>query len=221
MNEIWDAKTYDAERRRLVPCFDLFYGTAVELVARTVPGNPRILDLGAGTGLLSFILAERVEPRGLHLLDASREMLTHAQSRLAAWRPVITVQSLTDPLPAGPFDAVVSALAIHHLPDEQKRGLFSRIRTVLGAGGIFVNAEQIVGPTPWHQRLYENMHLGAARALGSSPEEVASANQRMQYDRCSTLAKQIEWLNELGYERAGCFFHWFRFAVYAGWKIGG
>ena len=218
MSEIWNAKTYDEERRRLVHCFDLFYGTAVELVARTVPPNSRILDLCAGTGLLSAMLAERVQPRELRLLDASSEMLSRARSRLAACHPVTTVQSLTDPLPAGPFDAVVSALAIHHLQDGQKRDLFLRIGGVLAAGGIFVNAEQVLGATPWHQRLYEETHLGVARALGSSPEEIARANQRMQYDRCTTLAKQIDWLNELGYQRAACFFHWFRFAVYAGWK---
>ncbi len=30
---IWNAQTFDGERRRLVPCFEQFYGTAVELVA--------------------------------------------------------------------------------------------------------------------------------------------------------------------------------------------
>src|SRR5262245_10147960 len=218
MSGIWDAKTYDAERRRLVPCFDLFYGTAVELVARTVPPSPRVLDLGAGTGVLSGLVAGRVKPKLLHLLDASPEMLAQAESRLVVWHPVRTLRSLTAPLPEGPFDAVISALAIHHLRDDEKRDLFSRVREVLAPGGIFINAEQILGPTPWHQRLYEEIHLKTARGLGSSPEEISRAGQRMQHDHCTALAKQIAWLEELHYERAGCFFHWFRFAVYAGWK---
>jgi tRNA (cmo5U34)-methyltransferase len=218
MSSIWNAGTYDAERRRLVPCFDLFYGSAVELVARTVTPEARLLDLGAGTGLLSGLVAERVKPKLLHLLDASTEMLAQAQSRLEYWNPVATLRSLTDPLPGGPFDAVISALAMHHLHDDEKRDLFSRVRAVLAPGGIFVNAEQILGPTVWHQQLYEAIHLEAARALGSSPEEIEGANQRMKHDHCTTVAKQLEWLEELGYERAGCFFQWFRFAVYAAWK---
>jgi UDP:flavonoid glycosyltransferase YjiC (YdhE family)/ubiquinone/menaquinone biosynthesis C-methylase UbiE len=217
-SRIWNARTFDGERRRLVPCFDQFYGTAVELVARTATANPRILELGAGTGLLGEMVANRVKPKEIHLLDASQEMLARAQQRLAAWKPTLLLQQLTDTLPPGPYDAVVSALAIHHIDDSQKRDLLVRIYRVLAPGGLFVNAEQILGPTDWHQKIYEATHLEGARTLGSSEEEIAQAEQRMRHDQCAPLADQIEWLRKIGYERPGCFFHWFRFAVYAGWK---
>jgi tRNA (cmo5U34)-methyltransferase len=218
MSTIWNAETYDSERRRLVPCFDQFYGTAVELVACTVPPKPRILELGAGTGLLSGMLIERLRPSTLLLLDASTEMLARAGERLVNWQPIIAAQQLTDPLPAGPFHAAISALAIHHLDDGQKASLFGRIFEVLAPGGIFVNAEQILGLSDWHQRLYERVHLDSAQALGSSEVELAEAEQRMKQDRCATLSSQLGWLRESGYERVDCFFQWFRFAVYAGWK---
>src|ERR1051326_1647721 len=124
MREIWDPKTYDDERRRLVPCFDAFYGTSAELVARSVPPYPRILDLGAGTGLLSALVAQRARPKELHLIDVSAAMLQRAQLRLVGLRLQTISQSLTAPLPAGPYEAVISALAIHHLDDDQKRDLF-------------------------------------------------------------------------------------------------
>jgi tRNA (cmo5U34)-methyltransferase len=60
MSTVWNAATYDSERRRLVPCFDDFYGSAAELVTRCFPSCPRILDLGAGTGILSAAIVERV-----------------------------------------------------------------------------------------------------------------------------------------------------------------
>ena len=45
---------YDAPRRRLIPCFDAFYGAAIELIAEWgPPPGARLLDLGAGTGLLA------------------------------------------------------------------------------------------------------------------------------------------------------------------------
>ena len=53
-NEV--SQTYDQQRKKLIPCFDDFYDIAVAL-AELENDTPTILDLGAGTGLLSsFIL---------------------------------------------------------------------------------------------------------------------------------------------------------------------
>jgi tRNA (cmo5U34)-methyltransferase len=141
MSKIWNASEYDLPRRRLIPCFDLFYGTAAELVAATVKPSPVLLDLGAGTGLLSEFIAQKTPPASLSLLDESPEMLAKAEARLAKYKLILHIQKFTDPLPAGPFDAVISALAIHHLPDEDKQNLFARVYRSLAPGGVFVNAE--------------------------------------------------------------------------------
>jgi tRNA (cmo5U34)-methyltransferase len=47
-------------------------------------------------------------------------MLAAARQRLAGAELELRVANLTDPLPAGPFDLVVSALAIHHLEGPDK-----------------------------------------------------------------------------------------------------
>lgn len=219
MSQIWNASEYDLSRRRLIPCFDPFYAAAADLVAATVKPSPVLLDLGAGTGILSEFVAQKTHPASLSLLDESPEMLARAEARLAKYKPTLHIQKFTDPLPAGPFDAVVSALAIHHLRDEDKRGLFARIHEILAPGGVFVNAEQVLGPTPWHEQFYDDMHLNGARALGSSADEIRAAQERMRFDRCAPLAKQLRWLGEAGFARADTFFQWFRFAVYAGWKL--
>jgi tRNA (cmo5U34)-methyltransferase len=218
MSAVWNAATYDSERRRLVPCFDEFYGSAADLVARCFPSAPRILDLGAGTGILSATIVDRVPSGRLTLLDASADMLQRAATRLARWRPEILVQPLTAELPSGPFDAVVSALAIHHLNDEEKRTLYAHILRVLSPGGIFINTEQVVGKSARLQVLFEATHLGAARKLGSSDAEIDGAIERMRHDRCATAADQIAWLEQAGYEDVECFFRSFRFAVFGGWR---
>jgi len=218
MSTIWNASTYDTERRRLIPCFDEFYGTVGELVARFCYDSPRILDLGAGTGILSAAIVDRVPTAQLHLLDASPEMLQQAAHRLSAYKPQMFVQALDAGLPSGPFDAIVSALAIHHLDDTEKRRLFSRIFSSLVPGGIFLNAEQVVGRSPRLQSLFESVHLDRARALGSSEQEIAGAIQRMAHDQCATVADQVAWLTELGFDDAECFFRSFRFAVFGAWK---
>ena len=52
------AKEYDSERRALIPCFDDFYGIAIDCIDFK-GDNPKVLDLGAGTGILSQFLLEK------------------------------------------------------------------------------------------------------------------------------------------------------------------
>lgn len=212
---IWDASTYDAPRRRLVPDFDLFYRTAAELVVGLDRQQADILDLGAGTGLLSQAVLRSLPQARLTLLDGDPDMLAVARRRLGD-RAGYLIADIAGPLPDGPFDAVVSALAIHHLDDHTKRNLFRSILTRLHPGGVFVNAEQVIGPTDWHTNQYAAAHERESRMLGSDDGEWQSALQRMTHDRCATVESQLGWLRAVGYERVDLAFKRYRFAVYAG-----
>jgi tRNA (cmo5U34)-methyltransferase len=210
------AADYEAPRRRLIPPFDAFYGTAV--AALEMLGRPprRVLDLGAGTGMLAARVAVAHPDAELVLTDGAPAMLEQARANLTAAgvRSVeIHVADLADPLPPGGFDAVVSALAIHHLDDDGKRALFARVREALPPNGVFVNAEQVAGPTPCFDRRYRAWHEASARALGATDEEWAGAEERMRHDRCADVESQLRWLREAGFDAADCLFKDHRFAV--------
>jgi tRNA (cmo5U34)-methyltransferase len=218
------AGTYDEARRRLVPCFDAFYGTAVEVAAPPLRAalaagrTPEVLDLGAGTGLLSLLLAAAVPGIRLTLVDAAPAMLARATDELSARSvPHRTVQAdLSDELPAGRYDAVVSALAIHHLEDDGKRALYRRAAAALTPGGVFVNAEQVAGPTPALDRRYDEVWMARITELGSSPQEIAASRERMRYDLPASVTDQCRWLVEAGLVDVDCYFKEWRFAVFGG-----
>jgi tRNA (cmo5U34)-methyltransferase len=199
------APDYLAARRRLVPSFDQFYGTAVE--ALELIGHPpaRVLDLGAGTGLFASAVAEAHPGAELVLLDGSPAMLEQARELLGERASYITGR-LEAPLPSGPWDAVVSALAIHHLDDSGKRGLYRRVHDEISAGGVFVNAEHVSAPTPSLEDAYKAWHVRRARELGASEAEWEGARERMLADRRATVEDQLEWLAEAGFSDVDCLF---------------
>lgn len=206
------AADYNAARRRLVPPFDSFYATAVNAV--NLCGQPAsILDLGAGTGLLSSYLRAAFPDAHLSLVDGAGAMLDQARALLGPEDTSYHEADLRDPLPEGPFDAVVSALAIHHLGDDDKRALMVRITKVLRTGGVFVNAEQVAGSSPSFSHLYAEWHKANARTAGSDDAEWSAAVDRMSHDQCVSVETQIAWLTEAGFAEVDCLFKDHRFAV--------
>ena len=73
---------------------------------------------------------------------------------------------MREALPAGPFDAIVSALAIHHLEHAEQRRLFAAVHERLRPGGLFVDAEQVAGPSPALTGVYEEMWVRDCQASG-------------------------------------------------------
>jgi tRNA (cmo5U34)-methyltransferase len=213
------AGDYTALRRRLVPCYDEFYGAVVDVLGMVRDdGLHRVLDLGAGTGLLSEQVARAFPGVRLELLDGSEPMLREARARLRGTVAAVHLLDMAGPLPDGPFDAIVSALAIHHLEHDDQRSLMRRVHERLRPGGVFVNAEQVSGPTPELTAVYELRWARDCRALGATESELDAARERMRHDRCVDVEPQLRWLREAGFVAADCVYKSWRFAVLAGFK---
>ena len=214
------AEDYDRTRRRLVPGFDDFYRAAIDLIQFPHDSRIKVLDLGAGTGLLAAFIAYSFPAARITMVDISSEMLERARARfeLAGERFRFEVSDYgVDPI-REKYDAVVSALSIHHLSDGQKRSLFARIHGALNDGGVFVNAEQFRGSTPERHRFHYQRWVTRVRELGMDERDLAVALGRMKLDRAATLEDQLEWLREAGFHDIDCAYKNLIFAVYCGIK---
>ena len=126
----WNAGSYDA-----ISAPQQEWGATV--VARLeLRGDETVIDAGAGTGLVTEMLLERL-PRG-HVIavDASSAMAARARERLPAQRTTVLCADLeTLELPE-PVDAIISTATFHWILDHD--ALFARMRALLAPGGQFV-----------------------------------------------------------------------------------
>jgi tRNA (cmo5U34)-methyltransferase len=134
-----------------------------------------ILDLGIGTGETMRHVADRHPSARYVGIDESEPML--AVARAVVPRADLRVARLQEDLPDGPFDLVVSALAVHHLDPQEKAALFRRVADRLTPGGRFVLGDVIVPDDP-------------ADAITPLDEG---------YDMPSRADEQLQWLTDAGF----------------------
>lgn len=217
------ADTYDRARRKLIPCFDDFYRTALALLPFESDARFEVLDLGAGTGLLSAMIAEEFPKAQLTLFDLTPEMLQIARQRLKTLgkRVRFVTADFAATAPSKSYDAVVSALAIHHLPDSGKRHLFADIFKYLKPGGVFINADQVAGETASIDQRSRQMWIDRARDLKVGKRDLDAAIERMKQDLPATVGQQLAWMRESGFVEVACTYRNLVFAVLSGMKPAG
>ncbi len=172
----WEPDSYLALMRSEVAGYERLQD---ELAAATAGVDAAaVLDLGTGTGETARRVLDRHPEARLTGIDESEGMLAAARGALAGRQVELRTGRLEDPLPPGPFDLAVSALAVHHLDERGKADLFARVAAALRPGGRFVLADVVVPDDP------------ADAVVPLSPD----------YDLPSRVADQLEWLRAAGLE---------------------
>ena len=201
-------------------------------VLRFAPKPPRrVLDLGCGDGLLlATVLEAFPESEGVGV-DYSPPMLEQARTRLAAFAARAAVAEADLAAPAwreavrGPFDAVVSGFAIHHLQDDRKRALYCEVFDLLADGGTFVNCEHVASATPRVEEMFDDAmtdHLWRRRQ--ERGEDVTREQVRKEFlqrpDRAANILAPVEeqcrWLRAIGFRDVDCFWKYFELAIFGG-----
>ena len=190
-----------------------------ELLARLLPFDEsaelRFADLGAGHGTLSEVLLDRFPRARALCLDVNPAMIEAGREWLGRFgeRARYARMDLAGAWPAeagGPFDAVVSSRAIHHLGDAGKRVLFGDILERLRPGGWFLNFDYVRAPSDLLSELY-------LRALGDGPGPPRDHHQG-HHSHTSPLPGQLDMLSAVGFEEVDCFWKHLATALYGGRK---
>jgi tRNA (cmo5U34)-methyltransferase len=172
----WDPDTYLSEMRAELPGYEELQEAVGAATDDLSFGT--VLELGIGTGETASRVLARHPGAHWSAIDASEPMLARARERLPD--ADLRLARLEDPLPDGPFDLVISALAVHHLDADGKRALFERVGRVTDA---FVLGDVVVPERP----------------------EDAVIEIDGVYDVPSRVAEQLNWLREAGFDADATF----------------
>lgn len=198
-------------------------GDQLRLLARLIPfpadAAIRVLDVGAGYGAVAAAVLDAFPNATAVLLDVSQPMMEVGRERMApyAGRYAYVEGDFADgrlPDLPGRFHAVVSSLAIHHLPPAGKQTLYRDIAARLEPGGCFLNLDLVAAPSPQLEARYRAV---AAAERGEPPPAPAD---RGHHTELQPLAQHLRWLHEAGLTDVDCFWKRLSMALVGGYAPG-
>ena len=194
----------------------------------------RVLDIGAGYGALACALLNERPHASAVCLDVSEAMLTLGRERNANLKDRVSfIQgSLETPdwlrSVEGSFDAVISARALHHFTENQRRrDIFKEVFSLLRPGGCFINADNVRAPTKTLTERYrsardEYLDRFVRQSTGGKTTlaEVRAATPSSYHGPHNNgyLEEELAWLKEAGFEDVDCFWKLATTVVYGGFK---
>lgn len=209
-----NVEIYDSGRRYFIPCFDDYYEIGVNILSLMKNDCKSILDLGAGTGLLTKYLYEKFPTAKFTLVDVAEKMLEIAKVRFQGKKNFsYNVSDYSAKLPSGDFDLITSALSIHHLDEEEKRLLYSHIYEKLPKGGCFINLDQFNASSDIINETYNKYWYNYIRHSGITKEEIDRWISRKALDKENTVPKTISMLKEIGFDQTECVYQYLKFGV--------
>lgn len=194
-----DAKEVEAYDTRMRKIRDI--GSEIEKIFKSlyITKDQTLLEIGCGTG--EFAIAAAGRCKKIIAADVSWPMLEFARQK-AKKMDVKNIEFhnagfLTYEHSGEPVDAVVSQLALHHLPDLWKMIALRRVNSLLKDGGRFylkdtVYSFEVDGYKDFFDKFIENIR----NAAGDDTALDAETAVREEY---STLG----WIMEGSLERAG------------------
>lgn len=209
---------YDGLIPRLIPYYREQHDLILQLIPFETNANIKVLDLGAGTGILSALILQAFPQANVAAFDIAQNMLKICQTNLRAFQERLTLQQgnfAADDFGSG-YDLVVSGLAIHHLEGAGKQQLFHKLFQSMNPGGILLVRDIVTGASPRLTEQYEQLWRQYMKANGE--DDAAWFQNYLKEDIPSSVEEQTKWLAEAGFADVGCHWRYLNFAIFGGVK---
>ncbi len=211
------AALYDSQRKIFIPFLDDYYESGINYLS--INNFKRILDLGAGTGLLTQKLREYYPDAQYSLVDISDKMLEIAKKRFKNISDIeFIAKDYSVNFPKVKSDLIASALSIHHLDESKKKSLYNNIFRSLNKNGYFLNIDQYNSENNKVNDHYEELWISSIKESKLSNNDFKSWKRRRAIDKETTVEKEISRLSKIGFKEVECVYKYWKFGVIVGKK---
>ncbi len=195
-----ETEGYDEVIGGVVPQHAAFLETMLDYLPENASN---ILELGSGTGIVTAMIRDARPGAQITCIDLSEEMLAMARQKPELAGVRLVQGDLRDPWPEGQYDAVVTALCLHHVGPDDRAQVAVRAAEALTPGGRFVCADVFRPEEDWQEAVIRD-HWRSYMADHGVPDAVAEGmlTQRNKcYPEMDTVGGFEERLEQAGFSR--------------------
>jgi ubiquinone/menaquinone biosynthesis C-methylase UbiE len=177
-------RSWDVQQAAYMPDREERFTALLDTVEAAVGPKPRVLDLACGTGSISLRLLKRFPHATSVAVDLDPALLRIAEGTFDGEERVrfvsadLSESGWLDDL-GEPFDAVLTATALHWLPERRVKSLYAEVYSVLNPGGVFSNADHMADP--------------GLPGLTPKLDELRKASREAQYENGDALSWEAWW----------------------------
>jgi len=177
-----------------------------------------VIDLGSGTGNLSWMMREKFPNARITCLDLSEKMLETSRNKLGENKTTYVLKDFSRYEFDAKYDVVISSLALHHLKVKDRQQFFAKIYAALRNGGAFLNADIVLASnTPWQKLYLKKWKTFLNRSFSAG--EIREVNKRYRNeDRPVVLLEDLKRLKESNFRKSDILWKYYNFAVYGTMK---
>ena len=197
----YEMDKYDEDIVNSIPGHRELHAEIIKIVSKLKP-NPKILELGTGTGLTTQVIAKNTKNPHFILTDFSKKMLDGAKRKLKGFDCEFILGDYSKIDLPKECDVIVSVIGFHHQGDEKdKVNMLKKIYDCLKQGGILILGDLMTYEDKELSALNDAHHyhfLVEKAKDGKTLKEWAYHHKYL--NPLSSWENHIKWMKEIGFK---------------------
>jgi len=214
-----EAEEFDKTILKLIPHYTEMIKALVMAIPFEKDKEINVIDLGCGTGTIAHKVKTTFPNSHISCLDIAENMIKMAKTKIGENNEFF-INDFYQFIFDKKYDVIISSLALHHLEnDEDKKMFYVKIYDALTEGGVFYNADVVLGSNSHLQDLYMEKWKAfmGKKVLLDEIENKWIVNYKAE-DRPTSLMNHINWLKDTGFKNIDVVWKYYNYCVYGGYK---